>query len=146
MTTADTIAIDWNGMPTHSWVSAHGFEGAAGVPTAEGSNSGFSSTASKTLNVAGSDWLTFAAVNAPYENGVTMTPINSSISQDDNAAATESPWCEAFSRNGTTGTTHAIGGTFVISVQWAIVGVSFPFEAIGPPAGVGRVSGGVLGI
>ncbi len=146
MASGDTITVNWNGTPAKAWVSVHAFLGASSTPTEMDTNSGFSSTASSTLTVAGSDWLTVASVNAPYEYGVTMTPINSSISQDDNGAASSAPWCEAFSRNGTTGTTHSIGGSFVVGVQWAIAGVSFPSEAISPPAGVGRVSGGVLGI
>ena len=133
MTTSDTITVNWNGTPTKAWVSAHNFENASGTPTHELSAIGESATCSVTLNVTGSDWLTFAACNLPYEYGVTMTPINSSISQDDNAASSAAPWCEAFSRNGTTGSTHQIGATIPVSVPWRIVGVSFPYEAL--PAG-----------
>jgi len=146
MVSGDTITVNWNGTPSKAWVSAHAFLGASSTSTDTGTGSATSSTASETLTVDGSDWLTVASVNAPYEYGVTMTPINSSISQDDNGAATAAPWCEAFSRNGTTGTTHAIGGTFVVSLPWAIAAVSFPAEAISPPAGVGRVRGGVIGV
>lgn len=132
MTTTDTITINWNGTPVKAWVSAHNFEGAAGVPTHEATATGDGATWGVTLTVTGSDWLTFASMNLPYEFDVVSTPINSSISQDtrdSGGAGGNAPWCEAFSRNGTTGTTHTIGSSGA-SVPFRIVGVSFPFEAL----------------
>lgn len=144
MGTSDWIKVQWNGTPSKAWISAHAFEGASGTPTDRDVQIGTSSTVAVTLSVAGSDWLTFASCNLPYDYGVTMTPINSSVSQDDNAAASAAPWCECFSRNGTSGSTHQIGATTVISLAYKIAGVSFPFEAM--PAPASRVIGGVIGV
>lgn len=130
MGTSDTITINWNGTPTKAWVSAHNFEGAAGTPTHENSATGTSTTWGVTLNVTGTDWLTFASMNLPNEFAVSSTPINSSLSRDSrDSGSSNAPWCEAFSRNGTTGSTHTIGSSGV-SVPYRIVGVSFPFEAL----------------
>jgi hypothetical protein len=96
--------------------------------------SGTGSTASVTLDVTGSDWLTFAAIMLPDDFGVTATPLNSALSRDDNGHASSSPWAECFSRNGTVGSTHTIGASFVASLQYAIAGVSFPAEALSAPA------------
>ena len=134
MSTADRITVRWNGTPSYCWKSAHAFEGAAGTPTEEESRSGTATTASVTLNVTGSDWLTLASVIFPYDYGVAGTPLNSSISQDDNANTTAAPWCEGLSRNGTSGSTHTIGlGSLVASLPYAMVGVSFPAEALTAP-------------
>ncbi len=147
MAATASISVKWNGMPTKSWISAHTFTGASGTATDSKTNTGTSSTGSVTLSVSGSDWLTFGVITTPYDYGVTITPINSSLSRDDNAANTEAPWAEAFSRNGTTGSTHTLGGTFVISLPWRAAGVSFPFQSsAGPPAGVTRSGSGVIGV
>lgn len=145
MSTSDTITVQWNGTPTKAWASAHAFTNASGTPTHEASNFATSSTVSVTLTVTGSDWLTFGCCNLPYEFGVTMTPINSSVSQDDNGASSSGPWCEAFSRNGTTGTTHTIGATVVTSVVWRMVAVSFPFLAA-PTSPAGRGQPFLIGV
>lgn len=138
MTTADTITVSWNGTPTYAWKSAHSFEGAAGSPTDEKSGSGSGSTASVTLDVTGSDWLTFASLILPDEFGVTATPLNSSTSRDTNGHSSSTPWCECFSRNGTSGSTHTIGASLPVSTQYGIVGVSFPYEALTAPASTAR--------
>jgi hypothetical protein len=134
MTTSDRITIQWNGTPTYAWKSAHSFIGASGTPDEETFASGTGSTASVTLDVTGSDWLTFAAIMLPDDFGVTATPLNSALSRDDNGHASSSPWAECFSRNGTVGSTHTIGASFVASLQYAIAGVSFPAEALSAPA------------
>jgi hypothetical protein len=64
---------------------------------------------------------------------VTATPLNSMTSRDDNGNTTSSPWAECFSRNGTVGTTHTAGASFVASVSYAVAGVSFPAEALTAP-------------
>lgn len=138
----DTITIDWNGAPSVMWASAHNFEGASGAPTDYDVSSGTSTTWGVTLNVSGSDWLTFASLILPNEYAVSDTPINSSIERDDNNATSVAPWCSCFSRNGTSGSTHTIGSSGV-SVGYKIVGVSFPFLAM--PAG-GRMTGSLIGI
>ena len=136
--TSDYIDVDLSGGPGYAWASCHVFEGASETPTDTDSASGTSSTISRTLTVAGSDWLTVAVIMLPNEYGVTLTPLNSSISQDDNANASSSPWIEAFSRNGTTGSTHTTGATAVASVVYSIVAVSFPFQAL--PGGRGSAT------
>lgn len=144
MSTADKVTVDWNGTPSYAWKSAHAFEGASGVPTEITNASGFGSVASVTLDVSGSDWLTFATIMLPDDFGVTATPLNSSISQDNNAHSSVAPWAECFSRNGTTGSTHTIGASFVASLQYAIVGVSFPFLAM--PTSPARAVPGLIGV
>lgn len=134
MSTSDKITLRWNGTPSYCWKSCHAFEGAAGTPTEEESRSGQSTTASVTLDVTGSDWLTVASVIFPYDYGVSSTPLNSSTSQDNNGNTTSAPWCECVSRNGTSGSTHTIGlGSLASSLVYAIVGVSFPYEALAAP-------------
>lgn len=135
--TSDTVTINWNGTPSKAWVSAHGFENASGTPTDESTGSGFSSTASRTLTVTGSDWLAFGTMSLPSDFGVTVTPINSGTSQDDNNASSAAPWCECISRNGTTGSTYAVGGSFITSLSWRMAAVSFPYEAL-PTGGQGQ--------
>ena len=134
MTTADRITVTWNGTPTYCWKSAHSFTGASGTPDDEKTASGTGSTASATLDVTGSDWLTFSAIMLPDDYGVTATPLNSSTSRDTNAHSSSSPWAECFSRNGTSGSTHTTGASFVASLQYAIAAVSFPYEALAAPA------------
>jgi len=134
MTTSDRVTVTWNGTPSYCWKSCHAFEGAAGTPTDEETRSGYATSASVTLNVTGSDWLTFASLTFPYDYGVSSTPLNSSTSQDDNGNTTAAPWCECVSRNGTTGSTHTIGlGSLATSLTYAMVGVSFPYEALTAP-------------
>lgn len=133
MTTSDRITVRWNGTPTYCWKSAHSFEGASGTPDEEATAAGTGSTASVTLDVTGSDWLTFATIMLPNDYGVTATPLNSSTSRDTNGHAGSSPWAECFSRNGTTGSTHVAGASFTASLQYAIAGVSFPAEALAAP-------------
>jgi hypothetical protein len=141
--TGDTITLDWNGTPSKMWASAHNFEGAADTPTDYGYSAGSSDTWGVTLDVAGSDWLTFGALILPNEYAVVDTPINSSIERDDNAAASVAPWCACFSRNGTTGSTHTIGSSGA-DVPYKIVGVSFPFLAL--PTAPARAVPGLLGV
>lgn len=142
LSTSDTITIDWNGTPSMLWASAHNFEGAGGTPTDYDSSSGTSTTWGSTVNVTGSDWLTFGTLILPNEYAVSDTPINSSIERDDNNATTVAPWCACFSRNGTTGSTHTIGSSGA-SVYYKMFGISFPYLAM--PAG-GRMTGSLIGI
>lgn len=129
MTTADTITVTWNGTPSYAWKSAHSFEGASAAETEKDHAFGSSSTASITLDVTGSDWLTFAVVMAPYADAPSLTPLNSSTSRDTNGASSR-PWAECFSRNGTSGSTHTAGASGVTGGSWAITGVSFPYLAM----------------
>ena len=134
MVAGSFIRVTWNGTPTYAWKSAHYFSGASGTPDEEATAAGTGSSASVTLDVTGSDWLTFASIMLPDDYGVTATGLNSSTSRDDNANASSSPWAECFSRNGSAGTTHTIGASFVASLVYAIAGVSFPAEALAAPA------------
>lgn len=143
MTTDDRITITWNGTPTYAWKSAHTFEGASASETEKDHAFGSSGTASIVLDVAGSDWLTFGVVMAPYADAPSLTPLNSSTSRDDNAA-TSRPWIECFSRNGTSGSTHAIGASGVTGGSWAMAAVSFPFLAM--PSSPARAVPGMVGI
>jgi hypothetical protein len=133
MAIGSTIRVSWNGTPTYAWKSAHSFSGASGTPTEEATAAGTGSSASVTLDVSGSDWLTFASIMLPDDYAVTATPLNSMTSRDDNGNTTSSPWAECFSRNGTVGTTHTAGASFVASVSYAVAGVSFPAEALTAP-------------
>ena len=142
MTTGDRITVTWNGTPSYAWKSGHAFEGASANPTDRDTRNGSSSSPSVSLGVSGSDWLTVACMCLPYEYAVSATPLNSSTSQDDNGATSSAPWIELFSRNGTSGSTHTIGGSIGISVPYAIAGVSFPFEAM--PAG--KAVGALIGV
>jgi hypothetical protein len=140
MSSSAYIQVGWNGTPSKVWVSAHTFTNASPTAFDQKTGSGTSSTASVTLSVSGSDWLTCATIATPYDYGVTITPVGSALSRDDNAAASSAPWNEGFSRNGTTGSTHTIGGTFVTSLAWRIAGVSFPYAAA-PASTTGIISG-----
>jgi hypothetical protein len=133
MNTSDYVVIEWNGTPTYAWKSAHSFTGASGAATVEASVAGTGSTASLAVDVAGSDWLTFATIMLPDDYAVTATPLNSMLSRDDNGNTTSAPWAECFSRNGTVGTTHTTGASFVSSVVYAIASVSFPSMALTSP-------------
>jgi hypothetical protein len=135
MGTSDWIRFDMSGGPSYAWASCHVFEGADDTATDIDSATGFGDSISRTMTVAGSDWLTVAVLMFPNDYGMTLTPLNSSISQDDNANASSSPWIEAYSRNGTTGATHTIGATAIDDVTYSIVAVSFPSQAL--PAGRG---------
>lgn len=144
MTVGDTIKITWNGTPSYAWKSAHTFEGADASESEKDHAYGASSTAAITLDVDGSDWLTFASVMAPYADGPTLTPLNSSTSRDSNGASSR-PYTECFSRNGTTGTTHTIGASGIPGGSWSITGVSFPFQAM-PSTTTTTLLGGFIGI
>lgn len=130
MGTADSVTVDFSGGPSDCWVSGHVFEGADPTAIQTIAGNGNSTTVGATLQVTGSDWLTLSVVCLPYDAGVTITPANSSISQDDNGHASTPPWIECFSRNGTTGTSHTCGGTVSSAVQYAAVGVSLPALAL----------------
>jgi hypothetical protein len=130
MGTDDSVTVDFSGGPTYAWVSGHVFEGASDVPIGTVAAQANSSTVGAILPVSGSDWLTLVVATLPYDAGVTITPINSSISQDDNAASGSPPWIECFSRNGTTGTTHTCGGSVPSALQYGAVGVSLPALAL----------------
>lgn len=138
------IAITWNGTPTYAWKSAHSFEGAAGTPIDEQTASGSGSTASVSVAVSGSDWLTASVVMLPDATAGGLTPLNSGLSRDDNGHSGSTPWAETFSRNGTTGTSYVAGATLPSSQQWAICAVSFPFLAM--PASPARAVPGLIGI
>ncbi len=125
---SDQITVDMSGGPGYLWASCHVFEGADDVPTARANYSGTGSTISRTLAVAGSDWLTLAVICLPNRSTVTTTPLNSSISQDDNSGT--APYGEGLSRNGTTGSTHTIGVSVTDSTTYSIVAVSFPYKAL----------------
>lgn len=127
---ADQVLIQWNGSATYAWKSAHSFLGAGRSPVEEATASGTGPSASVNLDVSGSDWLTFATIMLPDDYGVTATPLNSSLSRDNNGNATSSPWAECFSRNGSTGTSHTIGASFVAPLVYSIAGVSFAAEAL----------------
>jgi hypothetical protein len=136
MTTSDQITVDWNGTLTVSWVSIHAFDNAAGAATDTDANAEFSATPSALLNVSGSDWLTFATFYFP--NGApTVTPINSSVSRDTGSNS------ECFSRNGTVGTTHDIGGTTASSSShyWSAASFAFQSSGSGNPRGQKTVIG-----
>jgi hypothetical protein len=124
MTTSDQITVDWNGTLTVSWVSIHAFDNAAGSAHDTYANAHFDATPQATLDVSGSDWLTFATFYFP--NGApTVTPVNSSLSRDTGSNS------ECFSRNGTAGTTHDIGGTTASSNTHYYSAASFLFESSG---------------
>lgn len=136
--TSDTITVNLAGAPSYAWLSCHVFEGASKTPTDTEVATGFDDVISRPLSVTGSDWLTLAVIMLPNDFGVTATPLNSSVSQDDNARASSSPWIECFSRNGTTGSTHTIGASIAVDVTYTICAVSFPFQAL--PAGRGSAT------
>ena len=144
MAAGDGIAITWNGTPTYAWKSAHSFEGASDTPIDQQTGNGTGSTASVSLGVSGSDWLTVGVVMLPNATTGGLTPLNSSISRDDNGHSGTTPWAQFFSRNGTSGSTHVIGATLPSSQQWGCAGVSFPFLAM--PASPARVVSGPVGI
>jgi hypothetical protein len=127
------ILVTWNGTPSYAWKSAHTFEGASGDATEQKHGFGTSSTASIGLNVAGSDWLAFGVIMAPYADAPTLTPLNSGVSRDDNAT-TSRPWAECLSYNGTTGVGYGMGASGVTGGSWAIAGVSFPYEGLAASA------------
>lgn len=119
-----TITVDWNASLTAMWVSVHAFESAGDIETDTNAGSANDTTPQATLTVAGSDWLTFA--NFYFPNGpAIVTPVNSSVSRD--------TWNngEVFSRNGTTGSTHTIGGTIAGPEVHYFAAVSFPFLSAG---------------
>ena len=144
MTTADKITVSWNGTPTYSWKSCHSFEGAAGVPIDEVTASGNSGTASVSVGVSGSDWLVVSALILPDATAGGLTILNSGVSRDDNGHSGSTPWAEAFSRNGTSGSTYVAGATLPSSQTWGLCAVSFPFLAM--PASPARAVPGLIGI
>ena len=138
------ILITWNGTPSYAWKSAHSFEGASGDATEQKHGFGTSSTAGIGLNVAGSDWLAFGVIMAPYADAPTLTPLNSGVSRDDNATAAR-PWAECLSYNGTTGVGYGIGASGVTGGSWAMTAVSFPALAM-PATTTTTLLGGLVGI
>lgn len=140
MTTSDWIKVKYNGTPTKTWLSAHSFENASGTKTDSSTATGSIVTATSTVNVSGSDWLSFAVVGLPYDHTVTgESGANSSTLRDSNAV-TSAPWLQAASRNGTTGSTHAPGVTYTVAIPWRVVAVSWPYEAL-PTGGRNANSG-----
>jgi hypothetical protein len=129
MVAGDTITVDWNGAVTDAWLSAHAFENAAATAYDTSTGTGFTTAAQLTLDVSGSDWLTFACFYFMTDASMTVTPVNSSISRD----STTNQAAECFSRNGSGGTTHVIGGTTAASESVAGAGASFLFESSGDP-------------
>ncbi len=144
MSTSDFVTVTFTGTPTYAWKSAHSFEGASGTPIDQQTGNGTGSTASVSLGVSGSDWLTVGVVMLPNATAGSLTPLNSSTSRDDNGHSGTTPWAEFFSRNGTSGSSHVIGATLPSSQQWGCAGVSFPFLAM--PASPARVVSGPVGI
>lgn len=130
MGTADRITANLSGGPGYCWASGHVFEGASDVPIATVVGWANSSNVQATVAVTGSDWLTLGVFILPYEASATITPVNSSVSQDDCGNVSSTPWIEGFSRNGTTGTTHTIGGTVTSPVLYAAVAISLPALAL----------------
>lgn len=141
LASGSTITIVWNTAPTVSWLSAHSFEGASGTATNTSSNSGVSTTATSSVTVSGNDWLTVGVVGLPYDYGIASeTGANSSTLRDDNARTSAAPWLQMSSRNGTSGSTHAPGVVYQVSVDWYAVAVSWPYQAM-PTGGGGQNSG-----
>ena len=138
----DTIRVTWNGTPTYAWKSAHAFEGAAANANDVESKLANSAACTVTLDVVGSDWLTFGVAIAPNDYGVSTAEVNSSVSRDDNGHTTSQPWAECWSRNGTSGSTHTLGANFDFALTMGMLGLAFPFEDM--PAG--KAVGGFLGV
>lgn len=144
MSTSDTITVNWDGTPYYAWKSAHSFEGASASYIDKDHDFQTSSSASVSLTVSGSDWLTFSCVILPSATSGGLTGLSSSISRDDNGHSGTTPWAECFSRNGTTGSSSSAGATLPSSQQWAVAAVSFPFLAM--PASPVRVVASPVGI
>lgn len=141
LASGSTITLVWNTAPSVSWLSAHSFEGASGTATNTSSNSGVSTTATSSVTVSGSDWLTIGVVGLPYDYGVAgESGANSSTLRDDNNRSSSAPWLQVASRNGTSGSTHAPGVVYQVSVDWYAVAVSWPYQAM-PTGGGGQNSG-----
>jgi hypothetical protein len=86
--------------------------------------------------------LTFGAFYFPGTTSVTITPVNSSLSRDD----TTFDDAECFSRNGTTGTTHTIGGTIPTGKVWTGTAVSFIADPSGGGSGNARYQPTLVGV
>lgn len=143
LSTSDTLTVDWNGTLSDSWISGHAFDNAAGdeyhyTGTGGPPASGFAQQV--TVNVTGSDWLTFGCFYLPNNSSATITPVNSSLSRD----TTTNAFGECFSRNGTTGTTHTIGGTTTTGVTWLGIAASFLYDPSG--SGNKRYQPTVIGV
>lgn len=128
LTTSHTITVTWNGALTDAWISAHAFDNAAGTAHDTSVNQATSAAFQVVVDVTGSDWLTFGVFYCPtVSSDPVVTPVNSSLSRDE----TTDYFAECFSRNGTTGTTHTIGGTVSVGRAWTGVAASFLFESSG---------------
>lgn len=128
MQTTDWIEVKWSQKPQVAWISGHCFEGASGTPTAERTTQGTpSSVASRSIPVAGSDFLVLATV-AYASATTTTTPLNSMVEQDTYDGG--NVFLEFLSRNHTSGSTFTAGTTLGASRNWTIAVVSFPFEAM----------------
>lgn len=140
-----TITLTWNTSPSVSWVSAHAYEGAAGTTTDTDSNTGYSPTASVSVSVTGSDWLTVAVVGLPYDWSVANeVGANSSTLRDDNNRGGSGPWLQMASRNGTSGSTHSPGVTYQVDVDWYAVAASFAYQAM--PVGGNAANSGLWAV
>jgi hypothetical protein len=125
-----------------AWVSAHAYEGASGTSTDTDTATGVTTTATATVNVSGSDWLTVGVVGLPYDYAAAgQTGANSSTIRDSNNRTTAAPWLEMSSRNGTSGSTHAPGVVYTVSVDWYAVAVSWPYLAMPSSSGVSQNTG-----
>lgn len=130
-----TITVTWNRKPYAAWASAHAFEGAAGTPfdvghTISASNS---TNAAHTVATPNADALVVATVIAPYDWGISDTPLNSMTKQDDNGASSAGPWIGGYSRNISSGTSFQAGTAIPLPVYWGCAAACFAFEAM--PAG-----------
>jgi hypothetical protein len=142
LTTSHTITVTWNGALTDAWISAHAFDNAGGTVYNTGTAGTTSTTPQVTVDVTGSDWLSFGVFYFSSTSSVTITPVNSSLSRDD----TTSNKGEAFSRNGTTGTTHTIGGTIASAAFWSGVAASFLVDPSGSGTGNKRGQPTLIGV
>jgi len=139
LSTSDTFTLDWSVSSIDSmWISGHAFDNVLLPRHSQAYNGiwdGGGDNPQITVAVTGSDWLTFACFKSDED---TITPVNSSLSRDDNDVGTGSS--EVFSRNGTTGTTHTIGGTHAVTGRyWAGVAVSFIVDPSG--SSIGNIRG-----
>jgi hypothetical protein len=143
LTTSNTITVTWNGALTDAWISAHAFDNAGGTAHDTSIASATSTAPQVEVDVTGSDWLSFASFHWSSETtSLTVTPVNSSLSRDD----VTNNKAECFSRNGTTGSTHTIGGTTAISRLWSGVAASFLVDPSGSGTGNKRGQPTLVGV
>lgn len=142
LTTSHTLTVTWGSAGTDAWISAHAYDNVFGTAHYTVSTAGTGASPQAIVEVTGSDWLAFGTLYFPTQTSLTVTPVSSNLSRDD----TTSSDAECFSRNGTSGTTHTVGGTIPSATQWSGAAASFLVDPSGSGSGNKRGQPTLIGV